>query len=290
MFGSAQPDASGPGCDVVYFAAGYYPRYSTDLDTAVQRAREMARNVWESVAQASVPRLVYTSSTGLLDTPSDRRPADERDLPSTAPQDSVYRAVKWASEHEMQRARDAGLDVVSMMPSACLGPWDVRLGTGGLLVGVLSGKLPWWTEGLVHMVDVGDVARAHVLAGHMKHPADHYIISGHSMYLGDVFRRLIRRFGGAFPTEQLDADAARARADAEEAAAEPKRERVPMPRELVDIITRGHPINADRSRTELGIAYARLNDSLDRAHGWFVEHRYLSASMADPRSGTVLVR
>lgn len=261
--------------DVAFVAGAYYPRYSTDRARSIATGVAQIRAACEA-ARATGVRLIYTSSTGALDRVQGR-PATEADVPASAPADSVYRATKWAMERELESHLERGLDAVTILPGACLGPLDVRVGTGGILLGAVLGTLPWWVNGTVNVVDVGDVAEAHVAAARTAKAGDRFCVSGHDVELGELLRRVVARFGGHVPPEPIAPDEARARADADERAAEPKRARAPFPRELVDLVTSGQPVSSARATEVLGTRFRPLTESLDRAWAWFVRHHYLPA-------------
>jgi dihydroflavonol-4-reductase len=263
------------GCDVVFLCGAYYPRYSLDLEAALVEAVTGVRHACEAALSASVPRFVYTSTLATLAAGPAGRLADERDVAEWMPRDSVYRAVKWSMEREVERARCRGLSTVTLMPGGCIGPGDVRLGTGSLLVGVVGAMLPWWVDGLVNLVDVGDVARAHVVAA-MPTPSHRYCLGGHELRVPRLLRHIAARYGGLVPDVELCPQAARSRADADESAAAPLRRRVPIPREFVDIATSGQSVSSARARSELGFTISPLDDSLDRAHAWFARHSFLA--------------
>jgi dihydroflavonol-4-reductase len=262
------------GCDVVLLCGAFYPRYSLDLDAAMVEGVQGVRTACEAALSASVPRFVYTSTIATLARAPDGRPADERDVATQMPRGSVYRAVKWAMERELEHARHRGLAAVTLMPGGCIGPWDVRLGTGSVLVGVVRGALPWWVDGTVNLVDVRDVARAHLAAARPT-PSDRYCIGGHDVRVGWLLRHMAARYGGRVPALELSPDAARARADADERSAAPRRERVPIPRELVDLVTTGQPVSTAHANAELGVSLTPLDDALDAAHAWFARHSYV---------------
>jgi dihydroflavonol-4-reductase len=261
------------GRDAVFLTGAYYPRYSLDLQASLDEGLRGVRNACEAALAASVPRFVYTSTIATLARAPAGAPACEDDVRTAMPPDSVYRAVKWAMEREVDGARARGLDAVTMMPGGCIGPWDVRLGTGSVLVGVVRALLPWWVDGVVNLVDVGDVARAHVAAaGPVR--SSRYCLTGHDVRVGWLLRHIARRYGGRVPDVELTGDEARARSLADERAAAPRRERVPVPREFVDMVTTGQAVSSARARADLGLCPAPLDVSLDRAHAWFVRHGY----------------
>lgn len=265
------------GCDVAFVAAGYYPRYSLDVSETVERGVSTIRNACDAAIAAGVERLVYTSSTGALGKAPPHRAADERDVPPDMPPHSPYRAVKWAMEREVERAAARGLSAVTVIPGACVGPFDARAGTGGILVGVVNGLIPWYVDGLVNLVDVADVAQAHVRAAGAR-AGGRFCVAGHTIRMEALLRLIADRYGGRMPGERLDAEAARERADAEERSAAAERRRVPMPRELVDLITAGQHVSSARAERVLGLRFTPLDQALDSAHEWFARHRYLSPS------------
>jgi dihydroflavonol-4-reductase len=271
------------GCDAVFLCGAYYPRYSLDLDAAMAEGVAGVRHACDAALAASVPRFVYTSTIATLARAPEGRPADERDVAAEMPHGSVYRAVKWAMEREVESARRRGLQAVTLMPAGCIGPWDVRLGTGSVLVGVVRGLLPWWVDGTVNLVDVQDVARAHVAAA-APTPSERYCLAGHDVRVGWLLRHVAARFGGRVPDRQLTPDEARAQADEDERRAAPRRERVPVPRELVDLAATGQPVSSARAHAELGFVPSPLDASLDRAHAWFVRHRYVPAAKPQERA------
>lgn len=273
------------GCEAVFMVAGHYPRYSLDPEGEVARGVRTVRHVCDAALEAGGARLIFTSSTGSLAPAPAGRAADERDVPAQIPTDSVYRAVKWALEDEVAAARRRGLDAVTLLPGGCVGPHDVRVGTQAFLVGVARGEMPWWVDGLVHLVDVDEVARAHVQAARLDSPAPRYCLPGQPWRAGELLRFVAGRYGGRVPPERLTPVEARARADREEREAAPRRARVPLPRALVDLITTGQPIASTSAERDLGFVPEPIDGALDRAHAWFARNGYLRAAPAAATEG-----
>lgn len=262
------------GFSHVFLVGGHYPRYSLDREDALTRGVGQLRAAARAAA-AEGARLIYTSSIASLARRADGSDSDEEDVPEEAPNESIYRALKWSMERELERHVERGLDAVTLLPGGCLGPGDARLGTGGLLVGTVRGALPWMVDGRVHVVDVRDVARAHVRAARVAERGDRFILSGHARTLSELLREVAARFGGHVPSEWLDVNAARARATAEEREAAPVKGRVPMPRELVDIVAWGAPLTSRRAERALGFSPRPLGRTLDDAYAWFARMKYV---------------
>ncbi|QQR90484.1 MAG: NAD-dependent epimerase/dehydratase family protein [Myxococcales bacterium] len=268
-------------CDAVFMAAGYYPRYSLDRDTAIETGTAQIKAVLRAAQIANVPRFIYTSSIATLDRAASGKLATEDTIADHIPADSVYRAVKWAMEREVQNAALEGLNTITMMPGACIGPWDVRVGTSGLLLAVVQGLLPWWVNGIVNLVDVGDVAKAHVAAANLVSPKARYCHPGHNVELGVLFRRIVQLFGGSYPARALPRKLAVQRALAEEQIAAANGSRVAFPLELVDMVNAGQAVSAKRIMHELHIPLTSIDTSLYRAHQWFVRFKYLPSIEQD---------
>ncbi len=262
------------GRDAVFHAAGLYPRYSIDGERAVARALGEMGNALDAARAEGVRRVVYTSSIAVVD----RAGAPDGELAERAPAGSVYRAVKWHLERAARDARREGLDVVTLRPGGCLGPWDMRAGTGALVVAIARGAMPWRVDGLVHLVDVRDVARAHA-AALAAGVTGTYNLGGHAVDVGTLFTHIAARYGGSAPTLVLPPDEARARADAEERAAAPRRERVALPREMVDVALAGVASSDARARRELGFDPRPLDEALDAAVAWFRRTGHLPAAL-----------
>ena len=278
------------GCDLVFISGGHYPRYSVDREATIATGVAGIRSACDAAIDAGVKRLVYTSSIAALADHPQGRAADEGDLGTQIPQDSIYRATKWAMEQEIDRAAGRGLDVVSVLPGGCLGPGDYRLGTGGILVGAIAGLLPFGLDGLVHVIDVADVADAHVRAATIAAAERRYCLPGHTLSYRDLLQLVVGRYGGEVPSRWLSTAAAQEAASAAEEAAMTRRERVVMPRELVDVISAGQPICSALAHRDLGAEYVPLRDALDRSYEWFTRYGYLPATSTPPVDGPAAQR
>ncbi|MFO0558562.1 MAG: NAD-dependent epimerase/dehydratase family protein [Polyangiales bacterium] len=261
------------GCDAVFYAAGYYPRYSLDRESAIEQGVSQVRAVCEAAMDVGVKKLVYTSSVGSLARVKGRA-ANEDDREARAPTDSVYRAVKWSMERALEASIERGLDAVTLMPGGCVGEYDARAGTGGILLAVASSALPWWVDGTVNLVDVRDVALAHVRALSAPRGA-RYCLGGHDVRMRSLLAMIAERYGGSSGAIELTAEQARARADEEERVAAANNKRVAFARELVDLVTLGQPVDDARAVRELGMTFGPLEAALDRAHRWYSRCGYL---------------
>ncbi len=266
-------------CDVVMLTGAYYPRYSLDLQASLEQGVTQVRNACNAALESQVPRFIYTSSIATLASVSGRA-ANEDDVALVAPIGSVYRAVKWAMEREVDKAAAAGLSVVTLLPGGCIGEGDLRMGTSGLLVLSVRGELPFWVDGMVNLVDVREVASAHVAA--IDAPGTRYCLSAQDFRFGALLQQLVARYGGRLPP-RLDLHEAQRWAEAEERSAAPRKARVAFPRELVDVIASGQAVDCTRARAELGTPLSSVIPAFDRAHAFFRRFGVIPASTSAER-------
>lgn len=270
-------------CDAVCFCAAHYPRYSTNPEAAICVAGDGTRTIVDAALAAGVPRLVVTGSIASLGPAPAGRWADERDVFDAPPRGSVYAEVKWQVERELAAGRARGLSIVSLLAGACIGADDLRLGTNGVLAAMLAGALPWWVDGRVNVVDVRDVARAHVAALAQESPLPYYALPGRTVRTCALFQWLARRYGVAAPALELSAEEAARRADDDERAAEPNRGRVFWPRELVDLVVHGQRVSDAAARRDLAFERTPIGETFDQAAAWIATHVLAPARRREER-------
>ncbi len=173
------------GVDVVFHAAAFYPQSSDprEVPHQVAYARQEIRTVLQAARQAEVPKLVYTSTLTTIGhpPPQENRLADERDayIPGSLPKSGYYEA-KIVMEKSVLEANAPDLQTVVLNPTAVFGPGDVHLTMGALLIAVARGWMVGWLPGEINVVDVRDVAQAHITAAQRGRAGERYIIGGHN--------------------------------------------------------------------------------------------------------------
>lgn len=266
------------GRDVAFLCAAHYPRYSLDATTEVATARRRARNALTAAARAGVGRLVLTSSIATVGPPRPGRTrVDEDDAPDPRAAGSVYHQVKLAIEDELRGAAGAGVDVVTLLPTAVLGELDVKAGTGFLVVAVGQRRLPFYVEGRINVVDADDLAAAHVAAAERGRPGARYVVAGHDLLVSELLARVGDLLGVPFDSVPIPAWLGRiAGTFAELSAAGRPGARPFLSRELVDVVRLGQFVDRDKSARALALPPPTpLAVTLEKACAWYRRHRYL---------------
>lgn len=253
------------GSEVVYHLAGYYPKLSHGTEAAIARGTAQLRNVFDAAVAAGVKRVLYVSSTATV-AKAPAGPSTEEHVFPAPPGHGTYHDLKWAMEAVALAERR--VEVAVACPSACLGPWDLRVGTSALIVATAHGLNPAHPDGVVSWVDARDVAAALVkLAAHPR-PPRRLILSADGMRLQELLAGLSRRYGTPPPCAPLSDAEALALADAEEAKAVGGNYRPKLSREIADLIVHGVSLDASLSRSLLGATYRPLSSTLDAFDEW----------------------
>lgn len=253
------------GHEVVIHAAGHYPRTSRDRAATLRTGNLQTRNVLEACARAGVRRLV---AIGSLATVAPRRggPSTEADTWAHEPGLGVYHDLKW--QMEQQLLAEDRFEVTIALPGACLGPWDLRVGTSAPLVALAWGRCPPLPTGTINPVDARDVGRAALALAEHPAPPKRVILAAENVELHGWLREMAVRYGVAAPPPPLPADEAVARADRAEAEAERTGERAIPARELVDLVVHGVPVDTSLAEASLGVAFTPLAETLDAFDAW----------------------
>ena len=247
--------------DVVFHLAGHYPRHGRTPEATVAQAIAEQQTVLDAAAAAGVKRLIYVSSTATVAIREDGGPSTELDIFATPPPFGAYHAAKW--EMEALALAEDRFEVIVVCPGACLGPWDLRVGTSALLVAAAHGRDPLHPDGFVSPVDVRDVASACVTLAQMEAPPRRVLVSGPSISLQALLVRVTKRYGVPAPSPAVSDPAALAFADAEEDRVHGTPERAALAREIVDLVIHGPRIDATLGATLVPGGMTPLSDTLD---------------------------
>jgi dihydroflavonol-4-reductase len=189
------------GIEIVFHAAAYYPKRGQplkDVPSQVAYPNQEIEMVLEAARQAKVRRFVFTSTLTTIGNPSpgNDRLADERDfyVPGTLPKNSYYE-TKFAMEARVLEAARKGFPAVVVNPTAVFGPGDVHGTMGNLLLAVARGWGIAWLPVTTNLVDVRDVALAHLAAAEKGAIGERYILGGHNMSLREALGTVARAAG-----------------------------------------------------------------------------------------------
>ncbi len=166
------------GCDAVFHVAAHYTQNPAEVPQMIEVNTTGTRYVLEEALEAQVPRIVHTSTIGVIGQPASGRLATEED-PFNLPNPSPYVRSKWMAEQIARELAQQGAPIVIVNPTAMIGPGDWRPSASGqkVLAYLHDRPLPY-PPGGINWVPVEDVAHGMILAMEKGQPGRRYIL-GH---------------------------------------------------------------------------------------------------------------
>lgn len=164
------------GCDAVVHSAAMVNVHARDSERTLANNLRGTQLVLGGAAERGIDRMVQVSSTTALFRPGASR-IDESSPLGSAP--SGYGRSKIECDKAVRKLQDEGAPIYTTYPGTVLGPYDPGMSEGmlGLKLMLDGGMLIETTSGM-QMVDVRDLALAHVSLLERGGPPDRYLIGG----------------------------------------------------------------------------------------------------------------
>ena len=169
------------GQDVVVHSAGQMALWTKEDQLLYDVNVFGTRNVVEACLAVGVGRLVYTGSVGIYGGTHEPIPVNEDGSRDVARFHSFHVTSMCLAQAEVYRGMSRGLDAVMIHPSFCFGEGDRHFHSSWAIVGLACLRVPFVPPGGLNLVDVLDVARAHLLAAEMAPPGGNYLVGGENL-------------------------------------------------------------------------------------------------------------
>ena len=189
---------------------------------------------------------------------------------------SLYATVKIAMELEALRAhREAGLPIVIVNPSVCLGEYDAHPFSGWLILAFAKYRLPVYLEQTFNAVYTGDVGIGHVRAAERGRVGERYLLACRDLTVREFAVLVAEAAGVPPPRWRFPYGLAMAVARATELVAWCTLTEPLLPRSVIRASRLGQQIDGRKAIAELGLPQTPIDEAIRRALAWFREHRYL---------------
>jgi dihydroflavonol-4-reductase len=265
----AHPETLRPaldGIDAVVHVAADYRLWIPDPDAMYRANVDGTRELLRLAREAGVRRFVYTSSVATMRFFTDGAVSGH------------YKRSKFLAEREAIKAADSGQQVMILNPTTPIGPHDVKpTPTGRIFVDFLKRKFPAYVDTGLNLVDVGEVARAHVLALTRGAPGRRYILGGENLTLKQILDRMSALTGIPSPAVKIPFAVAAAYAFFEEWIT--GRIRGKEPRATLEEVRMGRKkmfASSARAERELGFRVVTVEPAMRAAIEWFRANGYAS--------------
>jgi len=186
------------GCEKIIHLAAVYKTIAPTAEEIVEPAIVGTRHIFEAAKHAGIDRIVYTSSIasiGFSDNPHHMRTGNDWNDDAQNP----YYVAKTQSEKVAQTlSKEYGIEVIVLCPAIVLGAHDYRITPSNQLVmDWLNGIGQTYVGGL-NLVDVRDVAAAHVAALTRGENRKRYVVGGENLPVKNV-GLLLKQLTGVKP-------------------------------------------------------------------------------------------
>jgi dihydroflavonol-4-reductase len=192
------------GCDAVVHVAADYRLWIPDPAAMYRANVDGTRELLRMAREARVKRFVYTSSVATMRFRTDGIVINEDTPVSLADMVGHYKRSKFMAEQEAVAAAQNGQQVIILNPTTPIGPNDSKpTPTGRIFVDFLKSKFPAYVDTGLNLVDVAEVARAHVLALTKGQPGHRYILGGENLTLKQILDKMSAITGIPSPTVKI---------------------------------------------------------------------------------------
>jgi dihydroflavonol-4-reductase len=257
------------GCGLVFHVAADYRLWAAHPEELYQSNVEGTRNLLEAAREAGVERVVYTSTVGCIGVPRDGI-GDETTPVSIEDMAGAYKRSKFLAEQTALEFARGGFPVVIVNPTAPIGDHDIKpTPTGKIVMDFLKGDMPAFIDTGLNLVDVGDVAKGHLLAAERGKPGERYILGCENLTLAEILGRLAGLAGKKAPTMRLPYGVAYAAGVVSTAWANVTGSEPRVPLDAVRMAKKKMFVSHDKAKRELGFDPSGVDGALARAIEWF---------------------
>jgi dihydroflavonol-4-reductase len=165
------------GIDWVFHTAAVADYWRNDPALIYKVNVDGTRNVLRAAEEKGVKRVVFTSSAASHGHTNSLRPIDESVRFNLDQHLSPYGHSKFLAEAEVYRAIRRGLDCVILNPAVIIGPGDINQISSSVVIEMARGNVPPTVPpGGVTIIDVRDVAAAHIAAAERGRTGERYLL------------------------------------------------------------------------------------------------------------------
>jgi dihydroflavonol-4-reductase len=280
----ARPETYAPalsGCDAVVHVAADYRLWIRDPEAMYCANVEGTRDLLKLARDAGIKRFVYTSSVATMHFRRDGMVINEDTPVSLRDMVGHYKRSKFLAEQQAIAAAADGQRVIILNPTTPIGPNDSKpTPTGRIFVDFLNGRFPAYMDTGLNLVDVAEVARAHVSALTKGQSGHRYILGGENLTLKQILDKMAAITGLPSPTVKIPFAVAATYAFFEEWITGRIRKR--EPRATLEEVRMGRKkmyASSAHAQQELGFRILPVNPAMRAAIEWFQANGYAPGSL-----------
>jgi dihydroflavonol-4-reductase len=261
----------------VFHVAADYRLWTPRPEEIYENNVEGTRKLIAAAQNASVERIVYTSTVATIAVPRHGALPNEDTHATLAEMIGHYKRSKFLAEQVAVEAAAKGVPVVIVNPTAPVGPWDWKpTPTGRIILDFLKGKMPAYVDTGLNVAAVEDIAAGHLLAAEKGRVGERYILGARNMTLKQILDALSAITGRPAPRVRLPHAVALAAGYADQLLSRLAGREPQIPVEGVKMSRHRMFVESDKAERELGYRPTSVEAALERAVRWYEQHGYLA--------------
>jgi len=266
------------GCNALFHVAALYSLWGKDAEALYRANVDGTRNILAAAKEAGIERVVYTSSVAALGVPAPGQIGDETLQTTAGELVSDYKKSKYLAEQEALRCAREGQHIVIVNPSTPIGAYDVKpTPTGDIVLRFLNKRMPAYVDTGLNIVDVEDVARAHILALERGKPGERYILGNRNLTLKDLLDILSSLTGMKAPSVRIPHLIPLVVAWIDEGILAKFGKHPDVAINSVRMSHKAMYYDSSKAIRELGMPQSPIEGALDKAVKWFRDNGYVRA-------------
>src|SRR5260221_4746771 len=264
-------DRAMQGCDWVFHVAAVSDYWRSNRIKLYLVNVNGTAYVLNAARRAGIQRVIFTSSAAAVGFRQDGLSSDETIPFNLPPGEFPYGHSKYLAEQEVHRAVASGQDAVILNPTMVFGPGDLNQISGSSVVELARGNVPIYPVGGVTVIDVRDVAAAHLAAAERGRTGERYLLG-----TLDVSHKASMKLTAAIvgvPAPSIPVIAPIVPVVAFGAGLIRRAGiKLPIDEHQIRLSRRNLFYNCQKSWQELGKPQIDLRQSLEDTYNWYVEH------------------
>ena len=187
------------GCQALFHVAAQYSLWQGNRESLYRSNVLGTRNILACAQQAGIKRTVYTSSVAAIGVKQGAI-VDESYQSPVEQLVGDYKKSKYYAEQEALKAIRQGQNIVIVNPSTPIGAFDIKpTPTGEIILRFLQGKMPFYVDTGLNLINVKDVAMGHILAWEKGKTGDRYILGNQNLTFKQLLDKLEQITGSPAP-------------------------------------------------------------------------------------------
>ena len=261
------------GCRVLFHVAACYSLWQRDRDLLYRSNVLGTRNILEAARKAKIERTVYTSSVAAIGVGQNGQPVAETHQSPVTKLIGDYKKSKYYGEQEAIAACQSGQEIVIVNPTTPIGKWDIKpTPTGETILRFLKGKMPFYVDTGLNLIDVEDVAWGHLLALEKGISGDRYILGNQNLTLKEILDKLASITGLSAPKNKIPHSIPYLTAWIDEKILGSLGKKPSISLDGVRMSRQKMFYDSSKAIAQLGLPQSSVDTALEKAVHWFQQH------------------